>query len=364
MNDNAYMDVALDLAKSVQGQTSPNPPVGAVIVRNGAIVGIGAHLQAGTAHAEVHAIEMAGDNACNATIYVTLEPCSHFGKTPPCADAIVKSGIKRVVIATMDKNPNVAGKGIEKLREANLTVLLGVGEEKANALYVPFFHFVATKTPYVTMKSATSLDGKIATVAGESKWITGEKARLDVHHYRDENDAILVGVNTVITDNPQLTARLPNGGRNPLRIILDTHLRTPDKAKVVTDGEAETWIFVGENVPPDKVDFFIKNMDVSIIQLNNESIEIDEVLTYLGQKGIMTLFVEGGSGVNGSFLKAEAVNQLITYMAPKLIGGKDAPTSFAGAGIESINDALQLRIKSVEMLDEDIKIISVPKEGM
>lgn len=358
MNDKEYMDVALDLAKAVQGQTSPNPPVGAVIVKNGAIVGIGAHMQAGAAHAEVHAIEMAGDKACNATIYVTLEPCSHFGKTPPCADAIIKSGIKRVVIATKDKNPKVAGKGIEKLQKANITVELGVGEAKANALYVPFFHFAKTKTPYVTVKSATSLDGKSATKTGESKWITGEKARLDVHHYRHENDAILVGVNTVITDDPQLTVRLSNGGRNPLRIILDTHLRTPDKAKLVTDGKAETWIFVGKNVSPDRVDFFTANTDASIIQLEHEAIEIDEVLTFLGHKAIMTLFVEGGSRINGSFLQAKAVNQLITYMAPKLIGGEAAPTSFAGTGIVSIDDALDLSVKSVEMLGDDIKIIS------
>lgn len=362
MNDEGYMDVALDLAKSVQGQTSPNPPVGAVIVKNGAIVGIGAHLQAGASHAEIHAIEMAGDKACNATIYVTLEPCSHFGKTPPCADAVIKSGIKRVVIATMDKNPKVAGKGIEKLQQANITVDLDVEKEKANQLYVPFFHFAATQTPYVTLKSATSLDGKIATVTGESKWITGEKARLDVHHYRNENDAILVGINTIIADDPKLTTRLSNGGRNPIRIILDTHLRTPPEAKVVTDEEAETWIFVARDVPQDKVNFFSNHTAVKIIQLDNEMIEIDQVLSHLGGKGIMTLFVEGGAGVNGSFLKVNKINQLITYIAPKLIGGKEAPTSIAGHGLESINEAVQLDIKSIEMLGDDIKIISVPKE--
>ncbi|ASN06933.1 bifunctional diaminohydroxyphosphoribosylaminopyrimidine deaminase/5-amino-6-(5-phosphoribosylamino)uracil reductase RibD [Virgibacillus necropolis] len=362
MNDEGYMDVALDLAKSVQGQTSPNPPVGAVIVKDGSIVGIGAHLQAGSAHAEVHALEMAGDKAYNASIYVTLEPCSHYGKTPPCADAIIKSGIKRVIIATVDRNPKVAGKGIEKLQKANITVDTGVGNEKAEELYGPFFHYAASQTPYVTLKSATSLDGKTATITGESKWITGEKARLDVHHYRHENDAILVGVNTVIADDPKLTTRLPNGGRNPLRIILDTHLRTPQEAKMVTDGEAETWIFVANGVSQDKINFFTTNTDARVIQLETETIEIDPVLRYLGREGIMTLYVEGGSGVNGSFLNAKVVQQVITYMAPKLIGGEDAPTSFAGSGIESLKEALQLSIKSVEMLGDDIKIISVPKE--
>lgn len=364
MNDKGYMDVALDLANAVKGQTSPNPPVGAVIVKNGAIVGMGAHMKAGGAHAEVHALEMAGDKALGGTIYVTLEPCSHFGKTPPCADALIKSGITRVVIATMDKNPKVAGKGIEILQNAKIAVDLGVGKEAADQLYLPFFHYVATQTPYVTLKSATSLDGKIATVTGESKWITGEKARLDVHHYRHENDAILVGVNTVIADNPHLTTRLASGGRNPVRIILDTHLRTPHRANVATDQEAETWIFVGKSVPTDKVDSFTNNTGVTIIQLEDETIKIDQVLRYLGGKGIMTLFVEGGSGVNGSFLKAKAVHQLITYMAPKLIGGEGAPTSFAGSGIESLNDALHLNIKSLEMLGDDLKIISIPKEVM
>ncbi|WP_157724780.1 bifunctional diaminohydroxyphosphoribosylaminopyrimidine deaminase/5-amino-6-(5-phosphoribosylamino)uracil reductase RibD [Virgibacillus phasianinus] len=362
MNDQAYMDAALDLAKAVQGQTSPNPPVGAVIVQNGAIVGFGAHMKAGEAHAEVHAIAMAGEKAHGATIYVTLEPCSHFGKTPPCADAIIKSGIGRVVIAAMDKNPKVAGKGVERLQQANITVESGVGKKAADELYRPFFHFTETKTPYVTVKSATSLDGKTATVTGESKWITGEEARLDVHQYRNANDAILVGVNTVLADDPKLTVRLPNGGRNPLRIILDTHLRIPPEANVVTDGEAETWIFTGNNVLSEKLDLFTNNPEVTILQLENNYIDIDQVLGYLGENRIMTLFVEGGAAINGSFLMAKAVNQLVTYMAPKLIGGESAPTSFAGLGIASIDDAINLSMKSVEMLGNDLKIISIPKE--
>ncbi|MFZ3579461.1 bifunctional diaminohydroxyphosphoribosylaminopyrimidine deaminase/5-amino-6-(5-phosphoribosylamino)uracil reductase RibD [Virgibacillus sp. DJP39] len=363
MNDQAYMEAALNLAKSVHGQTSPNPPVGAVIVKNGAIIGMGAHMKAGEAHAEVHALRMAGSNAENATIYVTLEPCSHYGKTPPCADAIIESGIKRVVIATKDENPKVAGEGIKKLQQANISVELGVGKESADELYIPFFHYAATKTPYVTVKSATSLDGKTATVTGASKWITGEQARADVHRYRDENDAILVGVNTVIADDPQLTTRLSNGGgKNPTRIILDTHLRTPQKAKVVTDGEADTWIFTGKTVPKEKLDYFSGNSGVTITQLDTDVIDINQVLKHLGREGIMTLYVEGGAAINGSFLKMNKINQLITYIAPKLIGGKDAPTSIAGQGIESIDDALQLEVKSHEMLGDDLKIISVLRE--
>ncbi|WP_430791200.1 bifunctional diaminohydroxyphosphoribosylaminopyrimidine deaminase/5-amino-6-(5-phosphoribosylamino)uracil reductase RibD [Virgibacillus flavescens] len=362
MNDQTYMDMALDLAESVHGQTSPNPPVGAVIVKDGAVVGIGAHLQAGEAHAEIHAISMAREKADGATIYVTLEPCSHFGKTPPCADAIIKSGIRRVVIATVDDNPLVAGKGIEKLEKANITVETGCGKERAQALYIPFFHYASTKLPYVTMKSATSLDGKTATITGESKWITGEQSRLDVHYYRNHNDAILVGVNTVIADNPQLTTRLPNGGRNPVRIILDTHLRTPSASKIVTDGEAATWIFVGQNVSSEAIDGFSENTKAKIVQLNDEEINIESVLNHLGKQGIMTLFIEGGAEINGSFLKSGKINQLITYIAPKLIGGRSAPTSISGDGLESIHEAVPLDIKSIEMIGDDIKIISVPKE--
>lgn len=362
MSDQTYMDMALDLAESVHGQTSPNPPVGAVIVKNGAVIGLGAHLQAGEAHAEIHAISMAGEKSDGATIYVTLEPCSHYGKTPPCADAIIKSGISRVVIAAVDDNPLVAGKGIEKLEKANITVEIGCGKERAQELYIPFFHFAYTKSPYVTMKSATSLDGKTATVTGESKWITGEQARLDVHHYRNQNDAILVGVNTVITDNPKLTTRLPNGGRNPIRIILDTHLRTPLTSKIVTDGEADTWIFVGQHVSSDTIDNFNQNTKAKIIQLDDDEIEIESVLNYLGAQGIMTLFIEGGAEINGSFLKCGKINKLITYIAPKLIGGRSAPTSITGDGLESIHEAVPLVIKSIEMIGDDIKIISVPKE--
>ncbi|MFD1777261.1 bifunctional diaminohydroxyphosphoribosylaminopyrimidine deaminase/5-amino-6-(5-phosphoribosylamino)uracil reductase RibD [Fredinandcohnia salidurans] len=362
MRDQDYMNLAINVAKAGVGQTTPNPVVGAVIVNDGRVVGIGAHLKAGEPHAEVHAIRMAGEKAQNSTAYVTLEPCSHHGKTPPCADLLITSKVKRVVVATTDPNPLVAGKGIAKLKAAGIEVEVGVCKEQADALNAVFFHYLDKKRPYVTLKSATTLDGKIATVTGESKWITGEAARQDVHLYRSIHDAILVGVNTVLMDNPSLTTRLPNGtGKNPIRVILDSKLRTPLDSQIVNDGKAETWIIVSNQVNQEKINEFSEKKGVRIIQLQEANLSISTMLTRLGEEGISSIFVEGGAEVNGSFLKEKAINQVIVYLAPKLFGGKQAPTAIGGSGIESIDDSLQLTIKSVEQLGEDVKIIAEPE---
>ncbi|WP_102345035.1 bifunctional diaminohydroxyphosphoribosylaminopyrimidine deaminase/5-amino-6-(5-phosphoribosylamino)uracil reductase RibD [Bacillus sp. Marseille-P3661] len=359
MTDEQYMRLAIELAANTKGQTSPNPLVGAVVVKNNQIVGMGAHLKAGEPHAEVHAIHMAGEKAKNATIYVTLEPCSHHGRTPPCADLLIKNEVSRVVIASTDPNPLVAGKGIKKLRDAGIEVDVGVLKEEAEALNEVFFHYISTRTPYVTLKSATTLDGKIATVTGESKWITSEEARLDVHKYRHRHDAILVGVNTVIKDNPQLTTRLPLGGKNPIRIVLDTNLRIPEHAALLNDGCAPTWVVSGKNAPLEKIQL-LKEKNIEMIQLPTEKINIPSFLKAIAEKGISSLYVEGGAEINGSFIKEKAVNQVITYIAPKIIGGTAAPTSIGGEGFENLSDSLQLVIKSVEQIGPDIKIISVP----
>ncbi|SDR10498.1 bifunctional diaminohydroxyphosphoribosylaminopyrimidine deaminase/5-amino-6-(5-phosphoribosylamino)uracil reductase RibD [Virgibacillus salinus] len=360
MNDEYYMKFALNLARSVSGQTSPNPPVGSVVVKDGEMLGFGAHVKAGEAHAEVHALNMAGDKAKSATIYVTLEPCSHHGRTPPCADLIVEKGISRAVIAVTDPNEKVAGRGIETLRAAGIEVELGVAEKEAAEINSVFFHYTNTKTPYVTMKSAVSLDGKTATVTGGSKWITGEAARLDVHHYRHKHDAILVGVETVIADNPSLTTRIPNGGKNPIRVILDTSLRTPLDAAILNDQQADTWLFTGKDVTEQDMAPFKEKSGIDVIKM--ERLTIEDVLLDLGSKGIMSLFVEGGATVNSSFLEERRINQLITYMAPKLIGGKTAPTFIEGNGFQSMADTLSLEIKHVEMIDKDIKIIAEPRK--
>lgn len=354
MNDEYYMQIALNLARSAAGQTSPNPPVGSVVVKDGEILGMGAHLRAGEPHAEVHALTMAGDRAKGATIYVTLEPCSHHGKTPPCADLIIERGIRRVVVAVTDPNEKVAGRGIQKLRAAGIEVVQGIRQQEAESVNAVFFHYTQTKTPYVTMKSAVSLDGKTATHTGDSMWITGEESRLDVHQYRHTHDAILVGVGTVLADNPSLTTRLPNGGKNPIRIILDRKLRTPLDAKVVNDQEAETWIFT----EADDHSPFLDKKRVTMIRL--DQLTIEKVLQELGKRNVMSLFVEGGATVNGSFLDSRKINQLITYMAPKLIGGQQSPTSIGGEGFASMAEILPLEIKQVEMVGPDIKIVAEP----
>ncbi|RXJ03853.1 bifunctional diaminohydroxyphosphoribosylaminopyrimidine deaminase/5-amino-6-(5-phosphoribosylamino)uracil reductase RibD [Anaerobacillus alkaliphilus] len=360
MNDLSYMSLALDLARNTLGQTSPNPVVGSVVVNNGEIVGMGAHLKAGTEHAEVHALTMAGSRAKGGTIYVTLEPCSHHGRTPPCADLIIERGIKRVVIACLDPNPLVSGKGVEKLKKANIEVEIGVHEALALELNKVFFHHIKTKKPFVTLKTATSLDGKIATSTGESKWITGPIAREDVHQLRHEHDGILVGVGTVLADNPSLTTRRSVGGKNPIRIILDHYLRTPLNANVVTDKIAETWIVTTDLASTEKRSE-LERMNVKVLTLHEQRIKIEELLTLLGKMGVTSLFVEGGSSVNDSFLRSRYINEVITYIAPKLIGGKDAPTSFSGIGHPSMTDVLQLSIKEVKQLGDDLKIVSVPK---
>ncbi|MCP8618135.1 bifunctional diaminohydroxyphosphoribosylaminopyrimidine deaminase/5-amino-6-(5-phosphoribosylamino)uracil reductase RibD [Salirhabdus salicampi] len=358
MNDHSYMELALSLAKSVSGQTSPNPPVGSVAVKEGRIIGMGAHLRAGEPHAEVHAMNMAGDSAHGSTVYVTLEPCSHYGKTPPCADLLINKGVKRVVVATTDEDSRVSGKGIEKLRSAGIEVDVGILKEEAEQIYKPFFHYIKYKTPYVTIKSAITMDGKTATVTKHSQWVTGEESRRDVHEYRHKHDAILVGVGTVIADNPSLTTRLPNGGKNPVRIVLDTNLRTPLESNVITDGKVDTWIIIGNKVEKKKMNQYLQYKNVDIIQLNQEDIKIPQLLKALGERGIMKLFVEGGAEVNGSFLKSNAFQQLITYIAPKLVGGRDAPTSFGGPGFITMDESLNMSIKSVDRIGEDVRVVA------
>ena len=250
-NHEFYMDLALQNAQAMRGQTSPNPLVGAVIVKNNEIVGIGAHMKAGEPHAEIHALQMAGEKAKGATAYVTLEPCSHYGRTGPCAVALVEAGVEKVIIATLDPNPLVAGRGVNILRDAGIEVIVGVREAAARKMNEVFNKYIVDKKPFVTLKAAVTLDGKIAAYTGSSKWVTSDAARTDVHHLRSNHEAILVGVNTVLKDDPELTARIP-GGKNPIRVILDTRLRTPLDAKVVTDGKAPTWIFTGKTIDKEK----------------------------------------------------------------------------------------------------------------
>ncbi|ARJ38140.1 bifunctional diaminohydroxyphosphoribosylaminopyrimidine deaminase/5-amino-6-(5-phosphoribosylamino)uracil reductase [Sporosarcina ureae] len=361
MNQN-YMEMALQLAENVAGQTSPNPPVGAIVVKTNRIIGMGAHLQAGERHAERIALDMAGAEATDADLYVTLEPCSHTGKTSPCADAVIQAGIKRVFVATTDPNPLVAGKGIAKLRGAGVEVTESVSSERAKKLYEPFFHFIKTKTPHVTMKTAMTIDGKIATSKGDSKWVTSEQARLDVHQLRHTQDAILVGVQTLLHDNPLLTTRLPLGGQHPIRVILDTSLRTPESSQIIQNSEAPTWIFCGKYAELSR-EKLLNKPHVQIIRMQKPQLIVEDILLELGRRGVMTLLVEGGAAINASFVKARAVQKVICYVAPKLLGGIGSLTPIGGLDPQLMDEALSLRFDSVEMIGPDIKIIAVPKVG-
>lgn len=359
MSDLDFMKFALELAKRTKGQTSPNPMVGAVVVKDGEIVGFGAHLKAGGPHAEVHAINMAKDKAKGSTVYVTLEPCSHYGKTPPCSKLLVESGVSRVVIATTDSNPLVAGKGIEMLEKHGIDVDVGVLKDEADKVNHVFFHFIEKQTPFVTLKAASSLDGKTATRIGESKWITGEAARRDVHQYRNDNDAILVGINTVLKDNPSLTTRLPYGGRNPVRIILDSKLQIPLNANVITDRLAPTWVVTSAQAEEKRVKK-LEALGIKVIQMAEQSIDLSKLLSELGTLNIMSLFVEGGSEVHGSFIKQKLFNQIIIYLAPKLIGGRQSPTVVGGEGFDLMKDVISLNFDQIEKIGDDIKIIATP----
>ncbi|WP_153721832.1 bifunctional diaminohydroxyphosphoribosylaminopyrimidine deaminase/5-amino-6-(5-phosphoribosylamino)uracil reductase RibD [Sporosarcina cascadiensis] len=357
-----FMEMALKLAENVAGQTSPNPPVGAVLVKDGRVIGMGAHMQAGESHAERIALDMAGEKAKGADLYVTLEPCSHTGRTSPCADAIIQAGVLRVFVAISDPNPLVAGKGMERLRAAGIQVQDGLCSKQAQKLYESFFHFIRTKTPHVTMKTAMTIDGKIATSAGDSKWVTSEQARLDVHLLRHSQDAILVGVQTILHDNPLLTTRLPQGGKHPIRVILDTWLRTPEHSHVIQNSDTSTWIFCGKDADPQRENLFTQP-HVQVIRMLKTDLVIGEILLELGLRDVMTLLVEGGAAVNASFVKARAVQKVICYMAPKLLGGRDSLTPVSGLNPRMMNEALNLIFESVELIGPDIKITAIPKVG-
>lgn len=354
------MNVALQNAQAVKGQTDPNPLVGSVIVNDNRIVGIGTHLKAGEPHAEIHAIRMAGEQANGGTIYVTLEPCSHYGRTGPCAKAIVEAGIKKVVIATLDPNPVVAGNGVNILEDAGIEVVIGVLEEQSRRMNEVFNKFIVEQKPFITMKAGSTLDGKIATHSADSKWITSAEARKDVHELRNENMAILVGVNTVIEDNPELTTRIPNG-RNPIRVILDSSLRIPLDAKIVTDGQAETWIFTATTYNQDAKKK-LEEQGISIFHTSGiDHVDPDDVVRILGEKLVSSVLIEGGGSIHAAFLEKQLVDKVEIYIAPKLVGGTNAPTFLEGTGIDLMRDAVELENLHVTPIGRDFKFTGYPK---
>jgi diaminohydroxyphosphoribosylaminopyrimidine deaminase/5-amino-6-(5-phosphoribosylamino)uracil reductase len=357
--DERFMNLALNLALKGKGNTSPNPIVGALVVKKGEIIGRGYHKKAGKPHAEITALHQAGTSAKGATLYVTLEPCSCFGKTPPCTDAIVKSGIRRVVIATKDRNPLNRQHGINFLRRKKIEVKVGVLEERANAINQAFFKFITQRLPFVTVKVAETLDGKIATVCGNSKWITGPKAREYSHRQRSQVDAILVGIDTVLKDNPLLAALSPP---HPAKIVVDSRLRLPFKLRLLSkQSPAPTIIATTRYANKSKIKAFRdKGVNIIVVKDKNKMVNLRSLMKELAGLNVTDLLIEGGGKIVASALGEKIVDKMSIFIAPKIIGGKNAITSVEGIGIRNINQAIRLKNIEIKRFKDDILIEGYP----
>jgi len=354
--DIKYMRMALRLAEKARGRTSPNPMVGAVVVKDGKIISRGWHRKAGEPHAEAIALKKAGAAAEGATLYVTLEPCSHTGKrTPPCSPLVIQSGITRVVVAMTDPNPKVSRGGVKALSAAGIDVITGVIEAEARKLNEVYIKHITTGVPFVTLKIAQTLDGKIATARGESQWITGEKAREEAHKLRNINDAILVGINTVLKDKPSLTARIP-GGRDPMRVIVDSTLRIPLNAKVLTQkSSAKTIVATTAGAAKNKMNKLQKaGVEVLTVKSVQGRVDLYDLMKKLGKMDIMSVLVEGGAGINFSALKAGIVDKAVLFIAPMLMTGKDALCSIGGTSPVKLSQALRLRDVTSHFVGQDL----------
>lgn len=356
--DEKYMRLAMQLAGNAIGRTSPNPLVGAVIVKDNRVVGCGWHRKAGTPHAEVHALNQAGELAQGADVYVTLEPCAHYGKTPPCAKALVEAKVKNVYGGLLDVNPKVAGKGFKILEDAGIHVEYGFLQDELRKQNEVFFKWIEHKKPFVVLKAAMTLDGKIATATGQSKWITNETSRAYGYKLRDIYDGIMVGINTVIEDNPMLTARV-DGGKNPIRIVVDSSLKIDINANVVQDKSAKTIVATTDKADKDKIlKLQAQNVDVIVVDKDeNDKVDIEKLLNILGQQNICSILVEGGATLSGSFVAKKLVDKVYFFIAPKIVGGKEAKTPVAGTGILNLQEALALKDIQIEKLEEDVLII-------
>lgn len=351
-----WMKEALKMAEKGWGNTNPNPLVGAVITKEDQLISKGYHEYAGGPHAEINALKKAGDASVGSTMYVTLEPCSHYGKTPPCAEAIIKAGVKKVIIAAGDPNEKVAGKGEAMLRKAGIDVITGVLEKEARKQNEIFMHYITEKKPYLIAKAAMSLDGKIATKQGHSQWITGEKARNHAHWVRQRVSAILVGVNTVIADNPQLTVRLPLDKVNqPLRVVLDSKGNIPlTSTLVLTAKEIKTMVATTDQMPVDiEKKLLLEGVEVVRFPHKQGQVDIPSLIDYFASKEVDSVLVEGGSSVMASFISEKMINKLLWYIAPKIIGGSQAPGPIGGDGILHMKEALPITEMETIRLGED-----------
>jgi len=361
-----YMKLALELATKFKGETSPNPAVGALVVKAGEIVGRGAHPKAGLPHAEVYALNEAGYKAQNATIYVTLEPCSHFGKTPPCTQKIIDSGIKKVLIARQDPNPLIAGKGIAKLQEAGIEVITGICEAEAKLLNEDFEKFITSQKPFVTMKAAISLDGKIATSTGHAKWISNPKSRHKTHQLRKEHDAIIVGKKTLLNDNPSLNVRLEKTEEGPLKIVIIPSLDIPidqiKKMNIYQNSITKPLIIIchESTLSSERASKF-NSSKIELIGVGGKLDDLDfsMLLKELGKLQIMSLMIEGGSSVYSGFLKQQLVDKIHLFQAPILVGNDGIPLLHS-QNIKAIPEALKLENITTEILDDNLHIVGYP----
>ena len=357
-DDERFMRQALGLAERARGLTSPNPLVGAVVVRDGVVVGEGYHERAGGAHAEIVALAAADRRAHGATLYVTLEPCTHHGRTPPCVPSVIAAGIRRVVVAISDPNPLVAGGGVTALRAAGLEVEVGRLGGEASRQNRVFLTSVRRHRPHVTLKAAMTLDGKIADVHGTSRWITGEPARREAHRLRSEADAIVVGVETLLRDDPALTVRLDHPWpREPFRVVLDTTARTPATARVISAGAAERAIvFVGARALSERI-AALQGTGASVVRVaeSHERVELGDVLAALFARDVRGVLVEGGGEVHAAFLDAGLVDRVAIFVAPRLLGGRTAATVVGGMG-RALKEAIRLEGLTVRAVGDDLLI--------
>lgn len=356
MNKTLLMKLAFELASKGGFKTFPNPNVGAIIYKDGKIIGKGYHRFFGDHHAEIHALNEARENAKDSIMFVTLEPCNHYGKTPPCVDAIIKAGVKKVFIAMKDPNPLVSGNGIKRLRSENIEVETGVLEARAKKFYQDYSNRFSRKNSYVALKYAMTLDGKIATSTGDAKWISSEKSRQWVHKLRTQFDGILVGVNTVIRDNPELTSH--GRGKNPVRIIIDPYLIIPLNSKVIKDENATVIIHSNENKTKKIKQIQDYNKYLLYIKSQKGLIDFKNIVEELRRISIFSILIEGGGLTAWLALKSGIVNEIITFVSPKIIGGKDAITPVEGEGIRKISKAIKTKVTRFEKMGEDILIIS------
>ncbi len=360
---NRYMLRALDLARTALGRTSPNPAVGAVIVRDGQVVGEGFHPKSGEPHAEIFALQQASGLARGADIYVTLEPCSHQGQTGPCADALVAAGIKRAFVGTIDPNPLVAGEGVKRLQAAGIEVQVGLCEAECLELITSFAWHIKHRMPYTLYKAAMTFDGQLATHSGNSRWVSGAESRQRVHRQRDQVDAIMVGVETILADDPQLTTRLSHAGHDPLRVVVDSRLRIPLGSQVVhLNSLAKTLIATTKQAPADIVTELHKaGCEILILPEVNGKVSLPDLWRELGRMNIQSLLLEGGRTLAAAALNAGLINCLQVYIAPKLLGGAGLSGLFAGEGCSLMKDALPLEDLNVEKVGDDLLLTAEVK---